>query len=96
MASVLAVALGTQMTALPLQRTLLARHQLPMGQLRRAGELGALLGHGLTALLFPIGRALLQFSQALVLLLPVLPLTRQARGEAARPASRRRKPRLRR
>lgn len=82
MASVLAVALGTQMTALPLQRTLLTKHQLPMGQLRRAGELGALLGHGLTALLFPIGRALLQFSQALVLLLPVLPLTRQARGES--------------
>jgi hypothetical protein len=81
MTSVLAVALGTQMTALPLQQTLLAVHQRPMGQLRRAGELGALLGHGLTALLFPIGRALLQFSQALVLLLPVLPLARQARGE---------------
>ncbi|MCX5930463.1 MAG: hypothetical protein NTW83_01150, partial [Cyanobacteria bacterium] len=81
LASVLAVAMGTQMTALPLQRTLLGVHQLPMGQLRRAGELGALLGHALTALLFPIGRALLQFSQALVLLLPLLPLARQARGE---------------
>ncbi len=82
MASVLAIALGTRMTALPLQRTLLAMHQLPMGQLRRAGELGALLGHGLTALLFPIGRALLQFSQALLLLLPVLPLACQAGGVA--------------
>lgn len=87
MASVLAVAVGTQMTILPVQRTLLAVHQLPMGQLRRAGELGALLGHGLTALLFPIGRALLQFSQALVLLLPALPLARQARGEARRQAT---------
>ncbi|MDM7936317.1 MAG: hypothetical protein QUV06_02505 [Cyanobium sp. CZS 48M] len=81
MVSVLAVAMGTQMTALPLQRTLLKGRQRPMAQLRRAGELGALLGHALTALLFPIGRALLQFSQALVLLLPVLPLARQARGE---------------
>ncbi|WP_370593412.1 hypothetical protein [Synechococcus sp. BSF8S] len=86
MASVLAVAVGTQMTALPLQRTLLALHQRPMGQVRRAGEIGMLIGHGLAALLFPIGRALLQFSQAMVLLLPVLPLARQARGEGLREA----------
>jgi hypothetical protein len=71
--------LGTRMAALPLQRYLVGMQRLPMARLRRGSELGALLGHLLTAALFPIGRALLQFSQALVLLLPLLAIARGAR-----------------
>lgn len=71
--AVLLFGLGLQIAQLPLQRFLVGVKGIPMRRLRSGSELGALLGHLLTALLFPIGKAVLQFSQALVLLLPLLP-----------------------
>ena len=71
--AVLLFGLGLQLAQLPLQRFLVGSQGVSMRRLRSGSDLGALLGHLLTALLFPIGKAVLQFSQALVLLLPVLP-----------------------
>jgi hypothetical protein len=71
--AVLLFGLGLQIGQLPLQRFLVGVQGISMRRLRSGSELGALLGHLLTALLFPIGKAVLQFSQALVLLLPLLP-----------------------
>jgi|GEM_PF-315253 len=71
--AVLLFGLGLQIGQLPLQRFLVGAQGISMRRLRSGSELGALLGHLLTALLFPIGKAVLQFSQALVLLLPLLP-----------------------
>jgi hypothetical protein len=71
--AVLLFGLGLQIAQLPLQRFLVGVQGISMRRLRSGSELGALLGHLLTALLFPIGKAVLQFSQALVLLLPLLP-----------------------
>ncbi len=73
--AVLLFGLGVQMTALPVQSFLVSARRLPMGRLRRGAELGGLLGNLLTGVLFPIGQAVLQFSQALLLLLPLLPLS---------------------
>ncbi len=71
--AVLLFGLGLQIAQLPLQRFLVGVQGISMRRLRSGSELGALLGHLLTALLFPVGKAVLQFSQALVLLLPLLP-----------------------
>jgi hypothetical protein len=71
--AVLQFGLGLQIAQLPLQRFLVGVQGISMRRLRSGSELGALLGHLLTALLFPVGKAVLQFSQALVLLLPLLP-----------------------
>lgn len=77
LAPLLAVALlaaGLRLAQDPLQRLLHARWAVPIGQLRAGAEAGRLTGNLLTALLFPIGKALLQFGTALVLLLPLAPL----------------------
>ncbi len=85
LAGVLLVGLGGQMAGLPLQRHLVAARGVPMARLRRGGDLGALAGFVLTGVTFPIGQALLQFSQAAVLLLPVLNLAHRANPSATRP-----------
>ncbi|WP_216900956.1 MFS transporter [Synechococcus sp. CCY 9618] len=68
------LATGLRMAQEPLQRQLHGPGGLPIGELRAGAEAGRLLGNLLTALLFPIGRALLQFGNALVLLLPLAPV----------------------
>ncbi|MCT0231512.1 hypothetical protein KQ306_11710 [Synechococcus sp. CS-1324] len=82
--AVLLFGLGLQIAQFPLQRYLVGHQGVSMRRLRSGSDLGALLGHLLTGLLFPIGKAVLQFSQALVLLLPLLPAALQS-GQA-RPA----------
>jgi len=77
--AVLLFGLGLQIAQLPLQRFLVGTKGLSMRRLRSGSDLGALLGHLLTGLLFPIGQAVLQFSQAVVLLLPLLPAALQSR-----------------
>ncbi len=72
--AVLLFGLGAQMSRLPLQQTLLSRSKVPMEQLRLGGSLGHLLGTLLTGVLFPIGKAVAQYANALALLLPLLPL----------------------
>lgn len=68
------LAVGLRLAQDPLQRQLHGRWGVPIGQLRAGAEAGRLTGNLLTALLFPIGKALLQFGSALVLLLPLAPL----------------------
>lgn len=98
LAPLLAVALlavGLRLAQDPLQRRLHGRWAVPVGQLRAGAEAGRLAGNLLTALLFPIGKALLQFGSALVLLLPLAPLVgalqaggpQQREGEVAAVAS---------
>lgn len=65
------LAIGLRMTQEPLQRHLNASVAIPIGELRASAETGRLLGNLLTAVLFPLGRAVLQFSQSLVLLMPL-------------------------
>ena len=79
--AVLLFSLGGRMSALPLQQSLLRRSRVPMQQLRFSSYLGQLLGNLLSGVLFPIGKAVLQYANALVLLLPLLPLA-QAEAEA--------------
>lgn len=91
--AVLLFGLGGRMSALPLQQNLLGRSRVPMQQLRLGSTLGQLLGHLLTGVLFPIGKAVLQFANAVVLLLPLLPLAAvtappQRAGPAASPPAR--------
>ncbi len=77
LAPLLAIALlavGLRLAQDPLQRQLHGRWAVPIGQLRAGAEAGRLAGNLLTAVLFPIGKALLQFGGALVLLLPLAPL----------------------
>lgn len=77
LAPLLAIALlavGLRLAQDPLQRQLHGRWAVPIGRLRAGAEAGRLAGNLLTALLFPIGKALLQFGGALVLLLPLAPL----------------------
>ncbi len=77
LAPLLAIALlavGLRLTQEPMQRQLHGRWGVPIGELRAGAEAGRLVGNLLTAVLFPIGKALLQFSSALVLLLPLAPL----------------------
>jgi hypothetical protein len=100
LAPLLAVALlavGLRLAQDPLQRRLHGRWAVPIGELRAGAEAGRLAGNLLTALLFPIGKALLQFGGALVLLLPLAPLVgvlragghpeqRRHEGDAVEPA----------
>lgn len=77
LAPLLAIALlavGLRLSQDPLQRQLHGRGAVPIGELRAGAEAGRLAGNLLTAVLFPIGKALLQFGSALVLLLPLAPL----------------------
>ena len=67
----LIIALGQDMSQLPLQLQLLRAPQLKFPQLRRASEIGALLGFCLTGLIRP---GVHQFMPAALLLLPLLPL----------------------
>lgn len=67
----LIIALGQDMSQLPLQLQLLRAPQLSFPQLRRASEIGALLGFCLTGLIRP---GVHQFMPAALLLLPLLPL----------------------
>ncbi|MCP9848214.1 hypothetical protein [Cyanobium sp. Morenito 9A2] len=65
---------GGQMSGLPLQQSLLRRSWTSMDQLRQGSTLGQLIGNLLTGVLFPIGKAVLQYLNAMVLLLPLLPI----------------------
>jgi len=81
-ATLLALALlsaGGQLVDLPVQRQLSAVAGVPMAALRTGAEAGRLLGNTLAGVLFPLGKGLLQFSQALVLLLPLVALVRWLR-----------------
>lgn len=73
MAGLLLFGLGRQMSRLALEQHLTGTLALPYDDLRRGREIGQVSGSLLAGLLFPIGQALLQFSQALVLLLPLAP-----------------------
>jgi hypothetical protein len=79
------LAIGLRMTQEPLQRHLHGVVAIPIGQLRASAESGRLIGNLLTAVLFPLGKAVLQFSQALVLLFPLAPaiLAAQPVGKGA-------------
>ena len=70
----LVMALGQDFSQLPLQRQLLQAPDLSFQHLRRASELGALLGFGLTGLIRPGWH---QFLPAALLLLPLLPAALQ-------------------
>jgi len=76
--AVLLFSLGGRIGSLPLQHSLLERSRLPMRQLRVGTSLGQVLGNLLTGVLFPIGKAALQYTHALVLMLPLLPLVTRA------------------
>lgn len=63
---------GQQLSLNAVRRRMLLALGVPLPWLRRGTETGQLLGHVLTGVLFPLGRALAQFAVALVLLLPLL------------------------
>ena len=73
LSGVFLLVLGQQIGQSPLQHQLQSSQSIPPAALRTSAEGGRLIGNLLTAVLFPIGKALLQFSQALVLLLPLAP-----------------------
>jgi len=83
------LAIGLRMTQEPLQEHLNGTVAIPIGELRASAESGRLIGNLLTAVLFPLGKALLQFSQALVLLIPLAPAIHAvpAPGATAAPAA---------
>jgi hypothetical protein len=64
---------GQQLSLNAVRRQMLLALGVPLRWLRWGTETGQLLGHVLTGVLFPLGRALAQFAVALVLLLPLLP-----------------------
>ncbi|MEA5443635.1 hypothetical protein [Cyanobium gracile] len=68
------LAVGLRLAQEPLQRQLHGLWAVPIGELRAGAEAGRLVGNLLTALLFPLGKALLQLGSALVLLLPLAPV----------------------
>jgi hypothetical protein len=68
------LAIGLCLAQEPLQRQLHGLWAVPIAELRAGAEAGRLVGNLLTALLFPLGKALLQFGNALVLLLPLAPV----------------------
>ncbi|MBW4530335.1 MAG: hypothetical protein KME02_06550 [Aphanothece saxicola GSE-SYN-MK-01-06B] len=68
------LAVGLRLAQEPLQRQLHGHWAVPIGELRAGAEAGRLVGNLLTALLFPLGKALLQLGNALVLLLPLAPV----------------------
>ena len=87
LAPLLAIALlaaGLRLAQEPLQRQLHRRRAVPIGELRAGAEAGRLAGNLLTAVLFPIGKALLQFGGALVLLLPLAPMIGALQGGGRR------------
>jgi hypothetical protein len=87
LAPLLAIALlaaGLRLAQEPLQRQLHRRWAVPIGELRAGAEAGRLAGNLLTAVLFPIGKALLQFGGALVLLLPLAPMIGALQGGGRR------------
>jgi hypothetical protein len=81
--AVLLFSLGGRIGSLPLQQSLVERSRLPLRQLRLGSSLGQVLGTLLTGVLFPIGKAALQYAHALVLLLPLLPLVSWASSPAS-------------
>ena len=74
LAAVLLLALGCQLADLPVQRLLSGSVGVPMAALRTSAEAGRLVCNTLAGVLFPIGKTLLQFSQAILLLLPLAAL----------------------
>ena len=85
LAAVLLLAAGVQLVDLPLQRLLTGAAGVPMAALRSGAEAGRLAGNVLAGVLFPIGKALLQFSQVLVLLLPLTALVAWLQRDPASP-----------
>ena len=81
--SLLLLSAGGQLVDLPVQRQLSAEAGVPMTALRTSAEAGRLVGNSLAGVLFPLGKALLQFSQALVLLLPLVVLVGRLRPASA-------------
>ena len=81
--SLLLLSAGGQLVDLPVQRQLSAEAGVPMTALRTSAEAGRLVGNTLAGVLFPLGKALLQFSQALVLLLPLVGLVGRLRPASA-------------
>jgi hypothetical protein len=59
----------------------LTQHVLPMQRLQLVTETGQVLGNLLAGLLFPLGQAVLQFCNALLLLLPLFSEARQAKAQ---------------
>ena len=74
LAALLLLATGVQLVDLAMQRLLSGQAGVPMATLRTGAEAGRLVGTSLAGLLFPLGKAILQFSQTLVLLLPLAAL----------------------
>jgi hypothetical protein len=74
LAALLLLATGVQLVDLPVQRLLSGQAGVPMASLRTGAEAGRLVGNTLAGVLFPLGKAMLQFSQTLVLLLPLATL----------------------
>ena len=66
--------IGLRLAQEPLQRQLHGLGAVPIGELRAGAEAGRLVGNLLTALLFSLGKALLQLGSALMLLLPLAPV----------------------
>lgn len=82
------LAIGLRLAQEPLQRQLHGFGAVPIGELRAGAEAGRLAGNLLTALLFPLGKALLQLGSAVVLLLPLAPLVGALQaGDHPRPGS---------
>ncbi len=81
------LASGLRMTQEPLQEHLNGTVAIPIGALRASAESGRLIGNLLTAVLFPLGKAVLQFSQALVLLIPLAPAIHAVQGPGDAPAA---------
>lgn len=84
------LAIGLRLAQEPLQRQLHGFGAVPIGELRAGAEAGRLVGNLLTALLFPLGKALLQLGSAVVLLLPLAPLVGALQlqaGDHPRPGS---------
>lgn len=72
------LALGERICALPLQQSLLRDGHLSLERLRWSGDLGDWIGTVLTGVLFPLGRALAQYLNALTLMLPLLVVSLRA------------------
>ena len=85
-AALLVLSAGAQLVDLPVQRQLTASAGVPMAALRTGAEAGRLVGNTLAGVLFPLGKALLQFSQALLLLLPLVALVSWLRPAPAQPS----------
>ena len=88
MLAMLLFGIGGRMSRLPLQQQLLEGQSASLQTLRLGDSLGQLLGNLLTGLLFPLGKAVLQYANGLLLLLPLLPLAlAKGQGQDARSSS---------